>query len=129
MKKSLPSNNAGVAAIEFALILPILILMMLGILEFGVYFVKSQFVQRTVSGIANSVQLNAVDTVNIRNTAMGSGGTMVTYDDSANAFFCAKSYATLAAAQLGQCIPTDWLLAKPADATGSTYYVAIQASV
>jgi Flp pilus assembly protein TadG len=128
-RRCLRHDRSGIAIIEFALILPVLLLLLLGVLEFGVYFVKSQFVQRTVSGIANSVQLNALDSVNIRSTAYNSSGSMFTYNDTVDAFFCAKAYGDLATAQSGMCVQNEWFLDKPAGVTGNTYYVAIQSSV
>ena len=42
-------DTFGVAAIEMAIILPLLLAIIVGVLEFGLYFTKSSVVERAVN--------------------------------------------------------------------------------
>lgn len=49
-------NNDGIGVIEFAVLLPILLIIVLGIIEFGMFFVKSEIIASTVSNISLTLQ-------------------------------------------------------------------------
>ena len=51
-------DNSGVAAIEFALILPVFIALMFGVIEFGIYLVKEQLVTNAVNTSSIAIQQN-----------------------------------------------------------------------
>ena len=55
-------STSGVAAIEFALIAPVFLLILFAVIEFGLYFVKTEMVERTVSHVDSSLQLNPTGT-------------------------------------------------------------------
>jgi Flp pilus assembly protein TadG len=119
-------NNHGIAAVEFALILPVLLLVLLGVLEFGVYFTKSSVVSRAVSNISAAIQMSPTAT-NLQTDAQNSGFGLVSF--TGNNFFCAKAYSDRSAAG-SYCIAGEWFTSTPAGhQAGTPYYVAIVASV
>lgn len=117
-------SESGVVALEFAIIAPILILFLLGVIEFGFYFIKSDVAQRTLSVAAASIQRNANDAT-IQALAINAGGAMLPFGNN-GVYVCAKSYTTLALAQAGLCISGDWTTTAPGGVLTS-YYVAIKA--
>ena len=123
--KTFRSDNSGVAIIEFALILPVLLLIVLGTVEYGTYFMRQQVVQRTMTTTASSIQLDPSDTT-LQTEAYGTGAGLVNYQANGN-YICARAYATSADAKSGLCSAGNWLITA-ADAqvpAGTAYYVAL----
>jgi Flp pilus assembly pilin Flp len=119
-------NNRGVAAVEFALILPVLLAILLGVLEFGVYFTKSSVVSRAVSSTSTAIQMSPTAT-NLQTDAQNSGFGLVSF--TGNNFFCALSYSTRELAG-NYCTAGQWSTGLPAGhPAGTPYYVAVVASV
>lgn len=52
--KSLFSEEDGVAAIEFAIVMPIFIIILFGIITFGIYFIAAQSIQHAVNEAARA---------------------------------------------------------------------------
>jgi Flp pilus assembly pilin Flp len=126
MKTLLKQNQSGIAAIEFALMAPLLMAILLGVLEFGVYFTKSSVVSRAVSNISTAIQMSPTAT-NLQTDAQNSGFGLVSFTGSN--FFCAKAYSDRDAAG-SYCIAGEWFTGTPAGhPAGTPYYVAIVASV
>jgi hypothetical protein len=125
-KRSLARNNHGIAAVEFALILPVLLAILLGVLEFGVYFTKSSVVSRAVSSTSTAIQMSPT-AANLQTDAQNSGFGLVNF--TGNNFFCALSYSNRDAAG-NYCTAGQWFTGAPAGhQAGTPYYVAIVASV
>jgi Flp pilus assembly protein TadG len=57
-KSSILLDNGGIAAIEFAILLPIFLVITLGAIEFGMYFVKDEIVNSTVSSVSLALERN-----------------------------------------------------------------------
>lgn len=51
-------NDRGVIAVEFAILLPLFIIFLLGIIECGIYFIKAEIVARIISIVVMTLQLN-----------------------------------------------------------------------
>ena len=127
--KSLRKNNKGVVAIEMAIVLPILILIIAAVLEFGLYFLKSQAASRAVSTASISLQQDhgAVNSASTKTTMQNNGLGMMNLAAMPN-FVCAKAYATSSAASSGSCNAGDWETSEPTGVTvGSPYWIAVRA--
>lgn len=68
LRKILPSQS-GIAALEFALIAPVFILMIAAVIDFGWYFTRSYIVQRSLSTISAKAQLNPPTIIDKNDTA------------------------------------------------------------
>ena len=131
-------GQSGIAAVEFAIILPVLILMLLGVIEYGWYFYKAQIVQRTVSNLAMATQQNNGDYngfADMQNTAWASGLGVVNYTASGNCV-ASRAFDTLdeakAAAQSANPCSSGWWVGTPPDASyvpGNSFYATIGAYV
>jgi len=126
--RRLKRTNSGVAVIEFAIILPILILIILGVIEFGIYFLKYQTASRAAAIVAGSIQANPSDAT-IQTLALNSGMAFANFAVSPN-YICATSYTTQAAASAGLCTSGQWKTTMPTGGTaGTPYYVAVVAFI
>lgn len=120
---SLLFEKKGVAAVEAALVLPVLILLIVCGIEFGLYFLKSSIAQRAVSITSNSVQLNPVGT--LYQDALQQGLSFIDLGILPN-YICAKSYKSQSEAVSKKCSPGEWITEAPAGVvSGEGYYVAI----
>ena len=105
----------GVAIIETALVLPLLLFFLLGIIEYGLYFYKEQAVQRTLNATANAIQRNlgvSSGSVAIRDAALYSGLGVVNYGYGGGGYVCANAYASQAAAAAADC-KGSWYIIPP----------------
>lgn len=126
--KSFIRAKRGVAAIEFAIILPILILLLVGAMEFGIHLLAGQTAQRSIDNITDSIQKNPTDP-NLFSVAQNSGLAFAKFNEEPN-FFCANSYATLEEAQSGMCEAGQWNTNRPSGVgANAAYYVGIRAYV
>lgn len=120
-------DSKGMAALEMAIALPILMFLLLAIVDYGNYFIKNQIVQRTVSTTSSTVQSKASDAT--YSLAANQGMGFVDYTISPN-YVCAMSYTTSALANASLCQRGNWTTSAPTGlAAGSSYYVAIVAYV
>jgi len=133
--------QSGIAAVEFAIILPVLALMLLGVIEYGWYFFREQVVQRTVSSTAAAITQNNGSIANsgpatIRTNAYNSGFNVVSYSftghSQTSGYVCAMSYADYNSAVSGGCGSGDWNIIAPTQdpnyVSGNPFYVAVAAS-
>jgi len=119
--------SQGTNLIEFCILLPVFLLLMLGAIEFGWYFVKNESAARSVGIVALAIQ-SGPSSGGLQ-TLANSSGTGYTYGQNGN-YICAMSYATLAAAQTQLCTAGAWSVGLPAGvSSGTPYYVAIKAYV
>ena len=127
MQTTIKPSESGAAIIEFALISPILILILMGIIEYGLYFQKSQILQRAVSTTATAIQINP-SAPNSRADAQNSG--LGAFDLAASPnFICADSFATYEEASKG-CAAGSWERSAPGNTSISgTYYVVVKAHI
>ena len=98
-------GEQGAAIIETALVLPLLLLFLLGSVEYGLYFFKEQIAQRTVTSAANAIQQNlgaAAGSAKILDAAYNSGLGLVNYG-SDGGYVCANAYVTKEGAVGGNC--------------------------
>lgn len=119
-------NRAGVAALEYAILLPVVLVLAFGIFEIGIYLVREQVVARAVGTTARSIQTNPTDG-SLQSLAYASGGTLVPLSpgNAQGNYICARSYLTAAAAAAG--CTGGWNTSPPSGITGNTYYVAVWA--
>lgn len=130
-------NSQGAAIIEAALVLPVLILVVMGGIEIGVYFIKQRIVARAVDSVIIPLQLNPSDEdreieKQIRNSGMGAFDFSIGNVDGN--YVCTRAYSSFEEARSKLCTVTStsdhgwhpeakfWMLnpTKP-------YYVAIVA--
>lgn len=124
--KCFAKDKSGVAAIEFAIVLPILIFLIIGAIEFGIHLLAGQTAQRSVASITDSIQKNPTD-ANLFQVAQDSGLSFTQFNVEPN-FFCAKSYATLEESQESGCEKGDWDTSAPLGISKTTpYYVSLRA--
>jgi hypothetical protein len=103
-----------------------LLLLICAVIEFGIYFAKSQIAQRAMSNVSAAVRNNPADP-NIIVMAGQTGMSFVDFKTSPN-YFCAKPYTSLEAAKTGSCASSDWDLTMPkTTVAGEPYYVALTA--
>ena len=127
-KNRLAKDNSGAAVIEFALILPVLLLILLGVLEFGLWFLRDQVVQRTTTTAASAIQQDPTNP-DTEADAYASGASFVDYTLTGN-YICAKAYKLRDDAKANLCAAGDWATTTPTGVTaGTAYYVALVANV
>lgn len=120
-------NNQGAALIEFAIVVPILTLMFLGIIEFGLFFYKEQLVQRAVNNAVTSIKLNPSG-ANLRSTLVNEIKSVVDFDDTASGnILCADAYKNKNDAT-GCRNSSVFNTAKPADVNNTDPYFVVLVS-
>jgi len=125
--RSLACAKDGNTIILFCVLLPVFLLLIVAVVEFGWYFIKDETVVRSVSITALAIQANPSST-SLQSLANGSGN-FYTYGKNGN-YICAMSYATLAAAQTQLCQSGEWDTGLPAGlSAGTVYYVAVKGYV
>lgn len=119
-------NNEGVVAIEAAFIIPLIMLAMFVVIEFGLYFMKEQIVIRTVNIAAHALQTNPED-ARIYANAQQSGTALVDFSNSGN-FVCAQSYPELSQALARPCSAGTWSTGRPVlTPAGRPYFIVVKA--
>jgi hypothetical protein len=137
--KKLAKNNKGAVLIELAIALPVLLLIIFGGIELGLYFIKQHITARAIDSVVIPLQLNPNDPRReiekvVRNSGMG----FIDFSlgNRSGNYICARAYSSFDSAQQNRCKPIDkfdngwhpeasyWLLnpTKP-------YYLAIAAHV
>jgi len=104
--KNIFKNNQGVVLIETAVVLPVLILIIFGGIELGIYFFKQHIVARAVDSVIIPLQLNPSDPrreieTQIRNSGMGIVDFSV--GNTQGNYVCARAYSDFATAQKNRC--------------------------
>jgi Flp pilus assembly protein TadG len=127
MKCSFSSDNRALAALEMAIILPLLLVIIMAVLEFGLYFLKEQTASRAVSTASISLQQKA-DNDTIKLTMQNNGLSMMDLSAEPDNFVCARSYADASVADTSSCSRGDWITSRPAGVGETeTYYIAVRA--
>lgn len=122
--KNVSQSSSGAAIIEFALVLPVLLLIIIGGIEYGLYFNKSQILQRAVSTTANSLQVNPASISQA--DAQKSGLAMFDLATVPN-YICTDTATTQSDAAKG-CIASTWNVSAPAATPdGGVYYAVVKA--
>ncbi len=126
-------NNEGVVLVQVAILLPVFILLFFGIYQFGLYYVKDEFVNRAVdtaivalqTDLTVATQNTNASPVNIEAMA-ATPGTLVDLTQAPN-YICAQSYATEAAARSANpaCSAGAWVTTSPGGVT--PYWIAVSA--
>jgi|GEM_PF-3601362 len=123
-------DERGVAAIEFAVIAPIMIVLALAAIEFGNYFVKREIVSSAISNVSQTLQRDP-NYVFSAAEIKSMGGGYVDFTNGKN-FICADSRTTAAAAAAltTPCTSNTFNTLNPSG-TGSSnkYYVSVRANV
>lgn len=120
-------NNEGLAAIEFAFIAPILIILLTAIIDFGLYYLRAQTINRAVANISSALALNPLDEsiAQLRQQ----GGLGFANLEGADNYLCAMSYHTQAEAEQSGCEGNATWYTAPPTPDLTEYYVAINARV
>lgn len=136
-------NSAGASGIEFAVILPLFILLSLGAIEFGLYFVKSEISNTAVSSISQSIQRDQnyyanMTTSQINALLVGYGSGLVKFapvGSNTGNIICVDAYKTAAEAEAaGNCGTTHFNTtnpnpAPPVGTPPNPYYIAVRADL
>jgi hypothetical protein len=118
-------ESTGSIAIEMAMLLPIFILFMFGILDFGYFFTQHQLADRSVQTISTAVANNPssrelTELVRDHRDMMLFGANTGT--------LCAQSYSTPQQAQTSRCTGNTFSVGAPTP--GATeYYVALSSNI
>ena len=101
-------NNAGAVLIEMAIALPVLLLLIFGGIELGLYFIKQHITARAVDSVVIPLQLNPNDPrreieMQIRNSGMGF--IVFSLGNKAGNYICVRAYSDFANAQKNLCKP------------------------
>jgi hypothetical protein len=119
-------QQEGVAMIEAAFVLPILLAIVFGGIEFGMYFLKSNINANNVAATARAVQIDPSD----ESSRLLLSSSKLLSDDENVA--CSSSYPTFEGAQNGDCVAGQWfqpLAAEDLPEGQSAYYVLIKSEV
>ena len=105
-------DQRGVAAIEFAFILPVLILLVFGAIEFGYFFLEAQRAARVVDQVARELDADPADPAiyALANQYRGGGRTV-----------CLSSHPTMAQALSNSCSANSYTLPPPSAALTESY--------
>lgn len=123
--KGFLKSSAGNSAISFAIVLPVLLLIILAVIEFGLYFIKDQTALNGIGAVSNILESNPADD-KAQEFAATYGGNFLGFDKDPN-YFCAKAYETWPEANLGSCV-AGWNTSRPAGMdVNETYFIAIAA--
>jgi len=122
----LRKSDQGNAAIEFAVILPALLLIMLAVIEFGWYFLRADADNRALATASTAIMVSPSSTSQaVANTY---GTALVPFGQDGN-YICAQAYQQQANAA-AYCASGTWNVTTCAD-TGAPcttpYYVAVKA--
>lgn len=128
--------NTAVAAIEFALILPLFIILSLAVIEFGMYFVKDEITNSAVNTVSQALQRNPtyysqMTTSQINAQIRDYGATLVNFSPVNGAkngnYICVDTYTSQAAAEAaGKCTSTHFNTTPPAS---NPYYIVARANL
>jgi len=128
-------DKVGTSAIEFALLLPVFIVLVLGVIEFGMYFVQSEIASNAINTVEQNLQRNAgfysgMTPAQLTQTEKSLGSGLVSFTKPGN-YLCVTSYTTAAAASSAPPCTSTTLNAGPPVGfpAGSAYYVAVRADL
>ena len=118
------NTQQGIAAIEFAFLLPVLLLFLFGIIEYGTYFLKSQLNSNNVAAAAAAVIAEPGDP---SHEALLTQSALL---NNAGVRACAAPFLTIGAAMAGRC-PGGWDTLEPSGmpAGQTAYFVLIESEV
>lgn len=131
ISKPFIANNKGAAAIEYAIMLPIFLIMSLVAIEFGMYFVKDEITTSAVSSMSQAIQRDPTLTnAQLRALAQTYGSGLIKFETNNN-YICGRSYATVTQAKnSAPCTDTTFSVGIPAGVPqGSPYYVVLSAGL
>jgi Flp pilus assembly protein TadG len=131
-------DNNGTSAIEFAIFLPIFVMFLLGVMEFGLYFVKSEITSNAVSTVSQTLQRNPHYYSDLLSTSPSQlsaviksyGSGFIDFTQTPN-YICVDSYTTATAAQNALACTSTYFNTDNPNGSGSTtpYYVAVRANL
>jgi Flp pilus assembly protein TadG len=136
--QQLPINQQGMVIAEFAFMLPVFLILTLGVIEFGMYFVKTEIAGRAISTISLALQRDPTAfnqppaQLNALVKSYGSG--LVNFSpigSNTGNYICVDAYLTQTqAAAAPPCTDTHFHTANP-NGPNSTipYYVAVRADL
>jgi len=120
-------NITAVAAVEAAIILPVLVFLIVGGLELGTHMLRDFSLQRALSNTSVALQREPLS-VGLAD-ANAAGNAMVDFT-LANNYVCAQSYPTRSQAQAGSCNAGTWVTTPPPPpASQSIYFIALRGYV
>jgi|SRR5579875_478242 Flp pilus assembly protein TadG len=132
-KMNILVHNHGASAIEFAILLPVFVILSLGVIEFGMYFVKDEIANNAVSTVSQTLQRNpgyyaSLTPAQLQQVEKSYGSGLIDFTKAGN-YLCVDSYATVSqAASAPPCTGTYFNTANP-NANGTPYYIAVRANL
>lgn len=138
MKKVLVDNRAA-AAIEYAILVPIFLILSLGVIEFGYYFVRDEIVSNAVSTVAQTLQRDPNYYLSLTpsqlTTVVKSYGSGLVNFTQAGDYICVDAYKTaVEAASAPTCTSTHFNTSNPnpsppSGTAATPYYIAVRADL
>lgn len=125
-------DNHGVGAIEFAILLPIFLILSLGVMEFGMYFVKDEIINSTISTISQTIQRDptyyqSLTPAQLTQLEKSYGSGLIDFTKPGN-YICVDTYSTQAAAAGAvTCTSTHFNTTNPGITT--PYYIAVRGNL
>ena len=106
LSQEITKNTKGTVLIEMAIVLPVLLFIILGGIEIGIYFFKQHIVARTIDSVIVPLQLNPKDSSReiemlVRKSGMGIIDFSV--NNNAGNYICVRAYKDLSIAQRNLC--------------------------
>jgi Flp pilus assembly protein TadG len=128
-------DNKGAAAIEYAILLPMFVILSLAVIEFGMYFVKSEMTNSAVSTVSQTIQRNpgyysSLTPVQLQAELKSYGSGLIDFSKPSN-YICVDAYTTAAQAQsAAACTSSYFNTTNPNGASSTTpYYIAVRADL
>lgn len=131
-------NNQGIAAIEFAILLPIFVMFTLGVIEFGMYFARKEIADSAVSNVTLTLQRNP-DYFKLMSPAQQGqvvqsyGSRLVKFSppgSNSGNYICADAYQKSSQAQAAApCKSTHFNVKNPNADPTKPYYISVRADL
>lgn len=133
LTKNLFCNQKGSVIIEYSILLPLATVFLLGVMEFGFYFVRDEVASNAVSSVTQTIQNNPGYYASLNSTQLAAlektyGSGVIDFTKPGN-YLCVQAYADpVSASSAPACTATN-LVANSPNGTGTTYYISVQADL
>lgn len=133
LRKNIFLNNDGAAVIEYAILLPSFVLLVLGAAEFGADFLKNEIANNAVNTVSQNIQndptfYSSLNSKQLATLEKSYGSGIIDFTKPGN-YLCVQAFTTAAAAATaGPCTSTSLAPATPNPA-GQAYYISVGATL
>lgn len=126
-RKALLKNDKGTAAVEFGIILPTILVLLLGAIDMGMYFTKYEITSNALNTITQTLQQDPNHQFTATEISSYGAG-VINFNSAGNGnYICVNAYITLPATPPSTCAgPSVFSLTLP---PGHLYYIYVIATV